>query len=141
MSLFPCSACGVRSPGKLSSCTWAWFRADNVRVAYRQRLCLTCVATTIAPLEVSTREWSLNCPACGIDASDDMDPVYLTMFAPGIGRIQLEFPLDPKCAVEVRNRAQLGAVLLEDTSSGGQEPGPQTNTPSGWAALGLAPRE
>jgi hypothetical protein len=140
MSLFPCSSCGQRLPGKLSSATWAWFRSDGERVAYRQRLCLTCVATNVAPLEVETREWSLNCPACHIDASDDLDPVYLTLFVPGTGRIALELPMCPRCAVEVRNRAQQGGERLESREFGGQDPGPQTNTESGWAALGIQPR-
>ena len=141
MSLSPCSACGVRAPGKLAQITWAWWRADNKRVAYRQRLCLTCMATTVVPLEVNSRDLSANCPACGIDTSEDMDPVYATSFVPGIGKVRLELPTCGVCAVRIRERAMTGAVKLEDSGFGGQDPSPQTDlSTEAWAQLGIQPR-
>ena len=146
MSLLqPCSGCGQRVPGKYANTTWAWWRADNVRVAYRQRLCTACFCMNVAPLEVETREFSASCPACHIDTSGDMDPVYCTTFVPHVGRVRLELPLCGACAVDVRNRAMQGAEKLDDSgpSFGGQgaqdgDRGPQTDTP--WSALGIVPR-
>lgn len=144
MSLFPCSFCGQRAVGKMSSATWAWWRADQQRVAYRQRLCLTCFVQNVAGLEQATRDEPFHCPACHTDPSDDMDPVYLTVFIPGVGPLRLEMATCGACAVEIRNRAQQGAVQLDDREPqfGGQGTGPQnSNTPSAWAALGIEPRE
>lgn len=144
MSLFPCSVCGERAVGKLSSATWAWWRADNVRVAWRQRLCVACFAAGVAPLEHETRAEPLNCPLCHTAPGDDMDPCYLTVYVPGIGPIRLEMATCGACAVEVRQRAQQGAVKLDDrqVESGGQGPGPQTDAGlDAWRALGLVPNE
>jgi hypothetical protein len=76
--------------------------------------------------------------------SDDMDPVYLTVYVPGTGPVRLEMPFDPACAAEMRVFGMTGARKLDDqgASFGGQGPGPQTSTPdSTWAALGIQPRE
>ena len=140
MSLFPCSRCHERGPGKLASVTWAWYRADGQRVAYRQKLDMPCVAAICAPLIQAVEEWSLNCAVCHIDASDDLDAVYLTAFWPGRGKESYEFPLCSACAVEIRNRAQEGADKLESREFGGQDSGPQTMTPDAWAQLGIRPR-
>jgi len=142
MSLFKCSLCDQRVPGKLSQATWAWWRADNKRVAYRQRICLGCFAEHIAPLEVSSREWSMTCPCCGANSEFDMDPVYLTIYVPTVGPLRLEMPTDAACAVKLRVLAQTNAEPLDDSGGqfGGQGPSPQT--PAGpWAALGIQPRE
>lgn len=150
MSLFRCSACGERPVGqKLAQATWAWWNAANERVAWRQRLCVACYASTLAPLsveaeraaqEVTTGD-ALVCPMCHSISEDDMDPVYVTTFVPGHGPIRLELPLCGPCAVEIRNRAMAGATRLADREFGGQAPGPQTNTPaSAWDAfLGSRP--
>lgn len=144
MSLFPCSSCGQRSPGKYSSATWAWWRADNVRVAYRQRLCVQCFVQNAAGLEGACRDEPLNCPACHTAPGDDMDPCYLTVFIPGVGPVRLEMATCGPCAVEIRNRAMVGAQKLDDrpVQSGGQDPGPQTDPAlQVWRDLGIAPRE
>lgn len=144
MSLFPCSACGERRPGKLSNATWAWFRADSTRVAWRQRLCIDCYVANVAALETATAENPLSCPVCHTDAGDGMDPCYLTLYVPGIGPLRLEMATCGACAVEIRNRAMEGATKLDDrlASSGGQDSGPQTNPANNvWAQLGITPRE
>jgi len=138
MSLYPCSGCGERQPGKLAQTTWSWWRADNVRVAWRQRLCLACFAMTVAPLETATREMSTTCPACGIDTSEDMDPVYCTTYVPSVGPVRLEMPLCAPCAAEVRIRAEKGAWRPEDRDPASVGRGPQTDDP--WSKLGLLPR-
>jgi hypothetical protein len=109
-------------------------------VAFRQRLCLACFAMTVAPLEVATREFTGTCPACGIDTTQDMDPVYCTTYVPGLGPLRLEMPLCAPCAVEVRNRAQKGATIPEDRDPTSLGRGPRTDAPSPWEELGIQPR-
>lgn len=142
MSLYPCSMCEQRTPGKLCQATWAWWRADNTRVAYRQRLCVTCFAQHISPLEVQSREFTLLCPVCGTNSEGDMDPVYLTVYVPTVGPVRLEMPCCGACAVELRVLAQRNATKLEDQSDslGAADRSPQTQV-GPWAALGIQPRE
>ena len=143
MSLYPCSACGNRPVGqRLANATWAWWTAAQQRVAYRQRLCTGCFAEHVATLEQSTRDFNLMCPACGIGTSGDMDPVYLTIYVPSVGKLRLEMPTCAPCAANLRIFAQRGAERLDDSNveSGGR--GPQTETATDpWAALGLQPRD
>jgi hypothetical protein len=144
MSLFPCSACGARRPGKLSNATWAWWNADNERSAWRQRLCVDCYVANVATIEQSTRDDPMNCPVCHTDAGEQMDPCYLTIYIPGVGPMRLEMATCAPCAVEIRNRALVGAEKLPDrrTESVGQGPGPQTDpATSVWQQLGIQPRE
>ena len=144
MSLIPCDFCGKRVPEKLAQVTSAWYRADGLRVAFRQRLCTACYCTNILPLDKELNFDALTCPACGIDTSHDMDPVYVTAFVPGGGRQQFEFPTCAACAVEIRNRAQHGAVKLEDKGRvEGPSAGPSTPTTreSYWTGIGIGPRE
>lgn len=140
MSLYPCSICGQRRPGKLSQATWAWWTAGNDRLAYRQRLCMDCFVVNICPLEVATRDFSTTCPCCGIDTAGDMDPVYLTVFVPTVGPVRMEMATCAVHAAELRIRAQQGATRLEDreASSGGL--GPQTDATDAWSSLGIAAR-
>lgn len=142
MSLFiPCSYCGERKVGKYSQATWAWWRADNVRVAYRQKLCLDCFVTNIAPLEVATRDSEYLCPVCHTAADDQLDPTYLTVYIPSVGPLRLEMGTCAACAVEVRVRAQKGADLLDDRLKNLGAAAPSTYTPDEvWKALGIEPR-
>jgi hypothetical protein len=140
VSLFPCSGCGERVPEKLAQATWAWNLADGSRVAYRQRLCLACYASVVLPLGTKVAESLYTCPLCGGDPGDDMDPVYLTVFTPGIGKGRLEMATCSACAVEIRTRARSGAVKLDDRPMPEQTPGPRTDVHADpWAALGLKP--
>jgi hypothetical protein len=146
MSLLnPCSFCGERRVGeKLSNATWAWWRADNVRVAYRQRLCVGCYVTNVAGLETSCGSDPYDCPVCHTEPGEAMDPTYLTIFVPAYGPLRLEMATCGPCAVEVRNRGQVGARKLDNQQpeSGGQDPGPQTDPAlAAWRALGILPRE
>lgn len=144
MSLYPCSSCGQRATGKLSSVTWAWNRADNQRVAYRQRLCVGCFTVNVLGLPMLPAEAEITCPRCGIGTQNDMDPIYATAFVPGIGRYDLEWATCAPCAVEVRVAAQENAELLADRqqgSLGAGGSGPQTiSAGDTWRALGLEPR-
>jgi len=137
--LVPCGYCNARDKGKNAWLVWAWNRADNQRVAYRQRLCVTCVATNLAPLLLNAQEEPLSCPACHADAGEQMDPIYLTYILPGWGKEQAEFATCGACAVEVRNRAQRGGELLEDRQVGVGAAAPTLTATSVWDALGLKP--
>ncbi len=141
--IIPCGYCGRTNVGKLSSATWAWWNADNVRVAWRQNLCVDCFVTNVASLESATRDDPLNCPCCHTAPGEQIDPCYLTVYVPGVGPVRLEMATDAPCAVEVRVRAQKGARKLADRQpqSGGQDPGPQTDPAlATWRALGIEPR-
>lgn len=135
--LVPCSYCGARDRGKNAWLVWAWNRADNERVAYRQKLCLTCVSANLAPLLINAQEEPLSCPACHMNAGEDMDPVFVTYVLPGWGKEQGEFAMCGACAVEVRSRAQKGADLMEDRQVGVGAAAPTLTPVSGWDALGL----
>ena len=121
--------------------TWAWNRADGVRVAYRQKLCLACVASVLAPLHVACESPVMTCPNCGIDTTDDMDPVYCTFFPRGIGKMHLEAPTCGACAAMLRVKAQTGAEYLEDRGLGAEDrsQAPRPTDASTWASLGLIP--
>lgn len=143
MSLYPCSCCGSRPQGKLSSVTWAWNRADGTRVAFRQRLCLSCFTLYVQGLPMLPPDSEIVCPRCGIGTEHDMDPVYATAFVPTIGRYDFEWATCASCAVEIRNAAEVGAEKLEDRqqgSLGAGASGPQTIAAAQtWASLGRAP--
>ena len=136
-----CPLCSQQSLGKLASLYWAWTLADGRRKAWKQKACADCFREHYVRLVVSSMEPVLLCPSCGISTADDFDAVYLSYFMPGMPGGQSEMPLCGPCAVEVRNKALLGASPLEDRGVG--VGGPQQVAPGGaeaWAALGLAPR-
>jgi hypothetical protein len=114
-------------------------RADQRRVAYKQKLCLTCVSTTLAPLYVACQSETMTCPQCGIDTEMDMDPVYCTFIPKGLGKLSIEAPTCGPCAVILRAFAQKGGQLLEDRQPEGEGPvsGPSPMSTDYWAALGL----
>jgi hypothetical protein len=137
--LIRCSQCHKRPEEKLSQVTWAWLRADHVRVAYRQRLCVTCFCVAVLALDKPLdAEGAATCPACGMETEDDMDPIYCTAFIPGQGKLRVDMPLCAPHAAEVRVRAQEGAERLEDREawSRGQAPGTAPSPDEVWAALG-----
>jgi ribosomal protein S27AE len=144
MSLIPCDYCHKRVAEKLAQATTAWYRADGQRVAWRQRLCTQCYCTNILPLDKPVDFDNLTCPACGISTEHDMDPTYVTVYVPGAGKNQFEWPTCSACAVKVRGRAQEGAVKLEDRQSvEGPSAGPSTMTTreSYWSGIGIIPAE
>jgi len=144
MSLIPCDSCRKRVPEKLCQATWAWYVVTGDRVAYRQRLCTLCYATNVLGLDKPIDFDALTCPGCGMSTEHDMDPVYLTVYVPSAGRQQFEFPTCAVCAVEIRSRAQQGAVKLEDRRVEGPGSGPSTQPTtreSYWESIGIIPRE
>ena len=122
---FACAVCGTRNAGKLAAAYWAWFRADGVRSAWKQRLCVACAAKELSQLLASSQNSSSDmtmCPSCGADSSDDLDPVFLTLYVPGQERSDLSLMTCAACAVHVRSTALVGAEKLEDRSDGSSKP-------------------
>ena len=136
-----CGLCEQQAIGKRASMYWAWMRADNKRVAYKQLVCEDCVREAYVPLIVNAEQPVLACPACGISTVDDYDAVYLTYCLPGMPPGKSEMPFCPPCAAVLRGKAMSGAVQLEDRrqESGGSELSPPT-APQAWAALGIGGR-
>ena len=140
MSLYLCSACQERVPGKLSQVYWAWIRADGTRASMKQRLCMTCFCINVLPIATDALSAIVACPVCHAGTLDDMDPIYATVYMPGQPRMDVEMATCGPCAVEVRNRALAGAVELSDRQGalGGSSP-PTISAADAWAALGLTP--
>lgn len=138
VSMFPCSLCRKRAPGKLASVYWAWFVADGTRSAWRQRLCAECFGLTVLPLINDTTENPESCPICHTVCGREADPVYATVYIPKREAEEIGFELCGTDAVAVRARAQDGAQKLADREVGVRGPSPTSST-SAWDALGLAP--
>jgi len=141
VSVFPCSVCKQRKPGKLASAYWAWFLADGSRSAWKVRYCPGCAVDTLSELLGSLRRMGTDsavyaCVACGIDASQDSDSMYLTLYLPGKDPTEYALQLDSACAAKLRTPITAIAEPLADR--GGVVRGPSTTT-SAWDALGLSP--
>lgn len=76
------------------------------------------------------------CVSCGTDASQDSDPVYLTLYLPGKEPEEIALQLDGACAAKLRIPITTHGERLPDR--GGVVRGPSPST-SAWDALGLAP--
>lgn len=140
MSLIPCDSCAKRVPEKLSQATWAWYGPEGVRVAYRQRLCTACYVTHVLPYDKPLEMDALTCPGCGIGTDHDMDPVYATVYVPGAGREQFEFPTCSACAGIMREFATATGTRLENrerVEGPGASPSTPTTRESYWASIGL----
>lgn len=136
---FRCAGCGARPRSKLAQLYWAWFRADGVRTAWKQRLCVDCTIERLRTLLAHSQEESSDltmCPSCGADASKDMDPIYLTLYVPKQERSDWSLTTCAPCAVSIRLAAQTGATRLEDR----QENNSGASLTSAWDALGLSPQ-
>lgn len=141
MSVFPCSVCRQRKPGKLASAYWAWFSADGGRSAWKLRYCPACAPASLellfadSPMAERTLE-VFACVACGADASTDSDPIYCTLYLPGREPMEYALQLDSACAAKLRIPIVDQGERLADR--GGVVRGPSPST-SAWDALGLAP--
>lgn len=130
VSIYPCSACGHRAKGKLAASYNAWFRADGVRVCYRQRLDEDCFSERILPLIAGLSEAAedlCSCVICHADASDDLDPTYLTVYLPGAEVREYQMPMHGACAAGIRQRLMDGGELMADR--GAQMRGPSSSAP------------
>jgi|SRR4051794_19261911 hypothetical protein len=141
MSVFPCSVCRGRKPGKLASAYWAWFLADGSRSAWKVRYCQGCAQQHLAQLFQTLRASDgtsdvFACLSCGTDASQDSDPIYLTLYLPGKEPEEIALQLDGACAAKLRIPITTHGERLPDR--GGIVRGPSPST-SAWDALGLSP--
>lgn len=121
MSVYPCSVCRQRKPGKLASAYWAWFNADGGRSAWKVRYCPACAATSLHELFKKLRETDgtsdvFACVSCGTDASRDSDPIYLTLYLPGREPEEIALQLDGACAAKLRTRLHK-AVIASKTGA------------------------
>lgn len=91
-----------------------WDRADGVRVAYKHKLCLACVAEKIAPLQVHSDDQGMTCPGCGIDTSQEYDAVWITWIPKGVGELKAECPFCNVCAAHFRLWFEAGGEALPD---------------------------
>lgn len=141
MSVYPCSVCRQRRPGKMATAYWAWFDANGDRCAWKQRFCAACAQANLHTLLLTLRSEGSDsntfaCVSCGTDASQDSDPVYLTLYVPGREPEELALQLDGPCAANMRSQAQVGAERLADRGGLVRGPSPTNTT---WDAIGLAP--
>jgi hypothetical protein len=122
MSVYPCSVCGKRHSGRLASLYSAWFLADGGRTAWKQRVCAPCVRSTLANLlgnALASPQDVTVCPACGSESSNDLDPVYVTLYLPKQEAREYALTTCGPCAVQVRLKLQDGAQRLPDRNGGG----------------------
>ena len=141
MSVFPCSICKRRKPGKLASAYWAWFRTDGSRTALKLRYCLECAPEHLLIVSEVSRLTPENsnvfaCVSCGADASEDSDPVYCTLYLPKKEPMEYSIQLCGACAVKLREPILTNGDPLPDR--GGLVGGPPPSV-TAWDALGLAP--
>lgn len=107
LSVYPCSVCRQRKPGKLASAYWAWFQPDGGRSAWKMRYCPVCAAehlTVLLAVSPSTETDSsiFACISCGTDAHEDSDPIYCTLYLPGKEPMEYALQLDGACAAKLR---------------------------------------
>jgi len=141
MSVYPCSVCRQRRPGKLATAYWAWFLADGERSAWKLRYCpadaqqaLLALLTTLREMGESSNVFA--CVSCGADASEDSDPIYLTLYLPGKEPQEYALQLDAACAAKLRIPITQSGDHLPDRGGVVRGPSPSTSV---WDALGLSP--
>jgi hypothetical protein len=76
------------------------------------------------------------CVSCGASASEDSDPIYLTLYLPGKEPREYALQLDGACAARLRIPLTQNGKRLPDR--GGVVRGPSPGL-SAWDALGLDP--
>jgi hypothetical protein len=141
VSVFPCSVCRQRKPGKLATAYWAWFLADGERSAWKVRYCPGCASDVLSKLFSKLRSMDgtssvFDCVLCGQDASTTSDPIYLTLYLPGKEPQEIALQLCAVCAVSLR--IPIGEVGERLADRGGVVRGPSPSL-TAWDALGLAP--
>lgn len=141
MSVYPCSICRQRKPGKLASAYWAWFNVDGERSAWKLRYCPECAGESLLSLlkQLQSQDGNENvfaCLSCGASAETDSDPIYLTLYLPKKEPMEYAVQLDAACAAKLRIPITSKGERLPDR--GGLVRGPSLGA-SAWDALGLAP--
>ena len=141
MSVYPCTVCHQRRPGKLATAYWAWFKVDGSRIAYKSRYCVVCAQSELSSLLQSLRRAGTStdvfaCVMCGASAEGDSDPTYLTLYLPSREPEEFALQLDGACAAKLRIQIIGQSELLPDR--GGLVRGPSPSTYA-WDELGLSP--
>lgn len=141
MSIYPCSFCRQRKPGKLASAYWAWFNANGERTAWKLRYCPACAGENLQTLFKTLRDSVgtsdvFACLLCGASAEKDSDPCYLTLYLPGRDPMELALQLDAACAAKLRIPITTNGERLPDR---GLLVGGPPQGVAAWDALGLAP--
>ena len=142
MSVYPCSVCKARKPGKLASAYWAWFLADGERSAWKCRYCPACAQEHLLQLLTSLHEMGQSenvfaCVSCGASAAEDSDPIYLTLYLPSKEPQEYALQLDGACAAKLRIPITQYADRLPDRGGVVRGPSPLI---SAWDALGFGPQ-
>jgi hypothetical protein len=140
MSVFPCSVCGRRKPGKLATAYWAWFDAEGTRSAWKLRYCLEDAPESLSILlepspSLESTSDVFACISCGTQATEDSDPIYCTLYLPGKEPTEYALQLDSACAAKLRIPITTHGERLPDR--GGVVRGPSPSL-SAWDALGIA---
>jgi len=121
MPFVACSVHEKRDAKKYASVYAAWFRADGVRTAWRQKLCPPALREELAQVLSGAQTDSLDvtvCPACGSDSSEDLDPIYLNIYLPKQAGMEYQLPTCTSCAANLRVLLQRGATKLPDRYEG-----------------------
>ena len=142
MSVYPCSVCKARKPGKLASAYWAWFLADESRSAWKLRYCPGCAQESLLALLQTLKEQGESsnvfaCVACGSDSSKESDPIYLTLYLPSKEPMEYALQLDGACAAKLRIPIVQFGTRLQDRGGVVRGPSPSTSV---WDALGFEPQ-
>jgi hypothetical protein len=141
VSLVKCNGCDQRNEDKYTSTTFAWRRADGVRVAHRARLCVGCFAAKVAPVD---RDYvgvdRLTCPNCGIETEEDMDAIYFTCYIPRYGEHKIEAPFCAACAASYRVWVLEHSWELEDQRGATGGPSIHPSAEEVLRAMGIEPR-
>jgi hypothetical protein len=136
VSVYPCSSCKQRRPGKLASAYWAWFMADGNRSAWKSRVCASCAPDCYRLLlQPSVAEGSTDvfaCISCGQSTSADSDPIYVTLYLPKMEPQEYALQMDGACAAKARIEIQTWSERLPDR--GGVVGGPPHDD-TVWAAF------
>lgn len=141
MSVYPCSVCRQRKPGKLAAAYWAWFNMDGGRSAWKLRYCPSCAPDALSIVLAASRSSEQThsvfaCVSCGASCETDSDPMYLTLYLPGKEPMEYALQLDGACAAKLRIPITETGERLPDR--GGVVRGPSPGI-SAWDALGLSP--
>lgn len=133
-----CALCEKKPKGKLASLYWAWFLADESRVAWRQIICVECFSTTYLSLLQKcngTSTDSYTCLGCGGSLADDLAPVFLNLYLPRQEAREFELGMCAVCAAHLQISMQHGAEKLPDRKA--SSPTPSSTVADAWAALEL----
>lgn len=138
MSVKPCSRHHAKIVGKLATFYWAWFNADGARRAYKESICMPCTREELSLLLANSTHNTIDvsaCPACGTDSSADLDPIFLTLYAPQLEPKEFQLATCSACAARIRVRILEGGEPLPDR--GVSVGGPRPSTSDAWLeALG-----